>query len=126
MESCLDRRSVENALKSLPKTLDDTYCRNLESIPFEHLEAATRVLQFLTYSERPLTVHEVVDAIAVNIREQPHFHPKYRMPDPNEITSFCSSLVVKMPGEGNEWMEHEDCTSLQLAHFSVKEYLTSD
>ena len=110
----------------MPKTIDDTYCRILESIPSEHLEAATRVLQFLTYSERPLTIDEVVDAIAVNIREQPHFHPKYRMPDPNEITSFCSSLVVKMPRQGSERMEDEERTYLQLAHFSVKEYLTSD
>jgi hypothetical protein len=40
------------------------------------------------------------------------------MPDHQEISRYCSSLVVVVSTESNN--------VLQLAHFSVKEYLTSD
>jgi ankyrin repeat protein len=139
---------------SLPETLDETYTRILDSIPTENKQSAVRILQLLTYSERPLSVAEVVDAIAVDITEKPHFDPKYRMPDPDEILIYCSSLVIMVPisvdfydkpvyGEDSDDDENEEPDNiyideqysseenmgtmfvLQLAHFSVKEYLTS-
>jgi hypothetical protein len=82
---------------SLPETLDETYGRILDAIPGENKQNAVRILQLLTYSERPLSVAEVVDAIAVDIIAKPHFDPKYRMPDPDEIVVYCSSLVVMVP-----------------------------
>jgi ankyrin repeat protein len=82
---------------SLPETLDETYSRILETIPGENKQNAVRILQLLTYSERPLSVAEVVDAIAVDVIAKPHFDPKYRMPDPDEIVVYCSSLVVMVP-----------------------------
>lgn len=41
------------------------------------------------------------------------------MPDPKEISNYCSSLVAIVTGKRGK---HE----IQLAHFSVKEYLISD
>ncbi|KAF3185889.1 hypothetical protein TWF788_003937 [Orbilia oligospora] len=55
---------------------------------------------------------EAIDAIVVDTDDDEYFNPKYRMPDSDEILRYCSTLVV--------------ATELQLAHFSVKEYLTSD
>lgn len=46
------------------------------------------------------------------------------MPEPREITLYCSSLVVLVEREGRT--DTETVTGIQLAHFSVKEYLTSD
>jgi ankyrin repeat protein len=140
----------------LPETLDETYSRILDSIPGENVQSAVRILQLLIYSERPLSVAEVVDAIAVDIAEKPHFDPQYRMPDPDEILIYCSSLVVMVPrsvdendnlsdyeGSDKDYKELDDPENvyasqhhspekqkdtifvLQLAHFSVKEYLTS-
>ena len=118
LEGCLDYRQLKKALASLPKTLDDTYGRILTAIPAEYKAHVVRILQFLTFSERLLSVKEIVDAIAVDTEAEPYFDARNRMPDPQEVSRYCSSLVaVDSTGSGDV---------LQLAHFSVKEYLTSD
>src|SRR4051812_1962625 len=93
LENCFDYLSLENALASLPKSLNETYDRILNAIPLENRQQAIRILQFLTFSERPLKIEEGIDAIAVNIEKEPYFSPKYRMPEPEEIAHYCSSLV---------------------------------
>ncbi|GAB7353871.1 hypothetical protein MBLNU459_g4229t2 [Dothideomycetes sp. NU459] len=98
-----------------------------DNIPEKHKQNAIRILQLLTYSERPLRINEVVDAICVDIDENPYFDPSYRMPNPQEISRYCSSLVNVVSGELDD-QEHGTQGQelvLQLAHFSVKEYLTS-
>jgi tetratricopeptide (TPR) repeat protein len=129
---CLEYRTLQNALVSLPKTLDETYSRILRGIPAEHKQNATRLLQFLAFSERPLRVEEALDVIVVDIEGDQHFNPKYRMPDPQEITCYCPSLVVvvcikeRSYDENYKDEEDDEHFELQLAHFSVKEYLTSN
>ncbi|OKL57360.1 hypothetical protein UA08_07438 [Talaromyces atroroseus] len=128
LENCLEYRTLQKALKSLPKTLDETYSRVLHSIPSEYKQNAFRILQFLTYSARPLSVSEMVDAIAVDTEgeDYQYFDPKHRMPDPREITCFCSSLIVFTSTTHNSDVDNkDDDVKLQLAHFSVKEYLIS-
>ena len=126
LENCLDYDTLQNALASLPKTLDETYARILRGIPEEHKQKAIRILQFLTYSERPLRIEEAVDTIVVDTEGDQHFNPKYRMPDPQEISRYCSSLVVVVPTKDRSYDEDNKPAELQLAHFSVKEYLTSN
>ncbi|KAF3934310.1 Ankyrin-1 [Dactylella cylindrospora] len=126
LENCLERHSLEQALNSLPKTLNETYTRIIRNIPQEYTPNAIKILQFLTYSQRPMRVKEAVDAIAVNIdgNKDQYFDPEYRLPDPSEILCYCSSLVVAVPAnDGSNKVDGE--SALQLAHFSVKEYLTS-
>ncbi|KAK6533050.1 hypothetical protein TWF281_007211 [Arthrobotrys megalospora] len=120
LNDCLDLRQLRQTLRSLPKTLNETYARILSGIPAVYKQNAIKILQFLTYSKRPLWIEEAIDAIAVDLAEIQHFHPKYRMPNQNEILCYCSSLVVST--------NHPDGSrsSLQLAHYSVKEYLTSN
>jgi hypothetical protein len=69
-----------------------------------------------------LAVGEAVDAIAIRLDPRGEFDPKYRLPCPSEITRFCSSLVSLVTTES----AGETATQLELAHFSVKEYLTSE
>jgi ankyrin repeat protein len=126
LEQCLDRRSLRKALASLPETLDETYGRIISSIPDTQKLYAIRILQFLTYSERPLRIEEAVDAIAVETKEDPYFDIKDRLPDPREISCYCSSLVVVMSAKDHSYDKDDKPMELQLAHFSVKEYLTSD
>ena len=122
---------MQTALASLPETLDDTYARILAKIPNVLKHHTKRILQFLSFSERPLSIEEAVDAIAVETETRPQFNPRYRMPDPNEIIKYCSSLVVVRRGDaGNSVNDEKEAitknATIQLAHFSVKEYLTSD
>ena len=111
---CLDYGELKRALTSFPETLYQTYDRILLGIPSKYKEKMTRILQFLVFSERPLRIKEAVDALVVDPTGVPYFDPKFRMPDPQEISRYCSSLVV------NQGLE------LQLAHSTVKEYLMSN
>jgi hypothetical protein len=122
LERCLDYDEVQSALHSLPQDLNETYFRILTSIPEGRREKTIQLLQFLTYSERPLGVGEAVDAIAIRLDPRGKFDLKYRLPYPSEITRFCSSLVSLVTTES----AGETATQLELAHFSVKEYLTSE
>ena len=122
LEHCLDYEELQRTLHSLPQTLDETYSRILANIPEGRRERAIRLLQFLVYSERPLTIQEAVDAIAIRLIPCGQFDPKYRLPCPKEITRFCSSLVSLITRESDTGTLME----LELAHFSVKEYLTSE
>ncbi|KAL6808340.1 pfs domain-containing protein [Trichoderma sp. SZMC 28015] len=129
LEKCLDYPTLQKALNSLPATLDETYARILTNLPREHEHHTRRLLQFLTFSERPLTINEAVDAIAVDTDIKPRFDTKNRMPVPEEIVSYCSSLVVltdKAIGRLRPDYRWEIIQELQLAHLSVKDYLLSD
>ncbi|KAF7534098.1 hypothetical protein G7054_g6514 [Neopestalotiopsis clavispora] len=124
-----DPIALRKALTSLPKTLDETNARILTNIPQEYVDHTIRILQILTYSERPLRLAEAVDAIAVHVgadaNSGPRFNPQNRMPVPVEILGYCPSLValVRRMDLGNDKLIIEE---IQLAHFSVKDYLTSD
>ena len=122
LERCLDYDELTTALCSLPRDLNETYSRILTNIPEERRDKAIRILQFLAYSVRPLTVQEAVDAIATPLDAHRQFDPKYRLLYPNEIARFCSGLVSLVTRRSDEGT----VTELELAHFSVKEYLTSE
>ncbi|KAH0271012.1 Pfs, NACHT and ankyrin domain protein, partial [Aureobasidium melanogenum] len=86
----------------------------------------------------PLRIEELVDAIAVQPDARPSFDPNNRMPEPRDILRICSSLVVCIQrpykyrevefisADNNNQDGEMGVAELQLAHFSVKEYLVSD
>ena len=106
---------MEKALKSLPLNLNETYERMFESIPTELKNDATRLLQFLVHSKRPLTLAEVKEVIATQIENDwQGFDVKSRLFCETDILAYCPSLVTVVHAKDKE---------LHLAHFSVKEYL---
>jgi hypothetical protein len=131
-------------LNSLPKTLDDTYARILCNIPEDHSQHAIRILQWLTYSERPLQINELAETVAVNVDGNPWFQEEERFPETQEILKICSSLVIVDKGsrnqdhgtdgesdnegddEGGAESDGKIPPTVRLAHFSVKEYLVSE
>ncbi|KAI1382401.1 hypothetical protein F4677DRAFT_25067 [Hypoxylon crocopeplum] len=129
LENCLDLAAVKEALRSLPKTLDETYARILAGIPQEYHHRTIRILQLLIHSKEPLVFNQIVDAIAVDTTSISLFDPDNRMPVPEEITRYLSSLVVVVVvnrNDRNHWGFDQMVIEVQLAHFSVKEYLMSD
>jgi hypothetical protein len=52
-------------MTALPPTLDKTYDRILCAIAAEDAEYAVHMLLWLVFSERPLTVDEVAEVIAI-------------------------------------------------------------
>lgn len=122
LKNCLDPSGLRQALASLPKTLDETYARIIRNIPSEWTEKAIRLLQLLLYSDTPITIEAAVDAVAVNLSAKPHFEPENRIPMPKLLLRICSSLVSAIVIADSDTGDRE---ILQLAHFSVKEYLKS-
>jgi ankyrin repeat protein len=101
----------------MPDTLGETYTQILTQNK-EHRRDAIRILQFLTFSDQPLTVGEMVDAIVVEPGGKIPFDFELRLRIPEEVADICPSLV--------SIVAKRDKQIVQLAHLSVKEYLTSD
>ncbi|KAA8647225.1 ankyrin repeat domain-containing protein [Aspergillus tanneri] len=86
LQGYLNLRQLRKALSAIPRTLEGTYGRILRSIKKELRDDAIRLLRFLIHAQRPLTLEEAVDGIALDPDFNPLFDPKLRLPDPQEIT----------------------------------------
>ncbi|KAF2734842.1 ankyrin [Polyplosphaeria fusca] len=121
---CVNRKMLQQALTALPPTLDQTYDRILAAIENEYSQYALRILQWLTFSARPLSIDEVAEVVAIDVKREPIFDRKEVLEDPLEVLNICSSLVTMtvdndyQPGESPRQV-------VVLAHYSVKEYLIS-
>ena len=108
-------------LEDLPKTLDETYGRTLLGIDEEKREYAQRLFRCLTISIRPLRVEELAEVLAIRFPKAapPTFNAAWRPENAEEaVLSACSSLI--------SIVDRGDHQIVQFAHFSVKEYLTSE
>ena len=85
---------LRKQLKSLPATLPQTYERILLNIGEDYSQYALKMLQWLTYSKRPLSLLQLAEVIAIDEDENPRFDPERRFPEPEDILLICSSLVT--------------------------------
>ncbi|KAJ7511648.1 ankyrin repeat-containing domain protein [Mycena galericulata] len=119
LRRCHYESDVGPALLTMPSTMDKIYNRILEKIQSDQpmLAMVNRTLNWLIFSVWPVTLKEVIDALAVNFNESPlRFNPKKRFMKPLQLLDACAGLVSQNTKDGT--------TILQLAHASVKEYLT--
>ncbi|EXL65535.1 hypothetical protein FOPG_18241 [Fusarium oxysporum f. sp. conglutinans race 2 54008] len=117
---CLSPKAIMIALRSLPRDLNETYRRMVQNIPSEYKSSAIRLLQFLVYTKRSLTLAEAIEVIATEIDREPRgFDVDGRLSLKADVLRYCPSLVIIA-----EVTKHaETVEALHLAHFSVKEYL---
>src|SRR5260221_10622365 len=120
LRHCL-RQRIRRALDELPETLDETYGRTLEEIGKQNWEYAHRLFQCVAAASRPLRVEELAEFLAFDFDTEsiPILQEDWREEDPeNAVRSTCSSLlsIVRV----------DNSAVIQFAHFSVKEYLTSE
>ena len=127
LRECLKIDTLRKALKSLPKTLDDTYTRILLSINEEYTQDALNVLQWLAFSARPVRIEEVAEVVAVDLECALQFDSERRLLELRDLLVICSSLVT-ISSATLEYSNGslEETEELRLAHFSVKEYLISE
>ncbi|KAL1850813.1 hypothetical protein Plec18167_002552 [Paecilomyces lecythidis] len=130
LKDCISPRDLKASLTSMPETLDGTYARILRGIKKTHIADAIRILQFLAYSDEPLIVEQLVDAMIVDISGDGHFDPDMRLPVPGEVLKICSGLMQVVPKAEMRTVtsgpQKPIRTEVHFAHFSVKEYLLSD
>lgn len=118
LSKCSSLKMLREALRHLPRTLDETYDRILLNIPEEHRGDAMTILQWLAFSVRPLNLNEIAEVLAIDCDDQdPCFDPDQRLREPRDILDICSSLVALSDGKTG---------SLSLAHLSVRDYLLSE
>ncbi|KAH8724798.1 fibronectin type 3 and ankyrin repeat domain protein 1, partial [Phaeosphaeriaceae sp. PMI808] len=116
---------LRKSLAALPPTLDKTYDRILSAIVEEDSDYAIRVLRWLAFSDRPLSVEEVAEVIAIDVARNPAFDREEVLEDPLEALDICSSLVTIATDNRGGRLESTRQVAV-LAHYSVKEYLVSD
>ena len=113
---------VRAILKTLPRTLDETYERILKNINENNRKHARRLLHCLAFAVRPLRVEELAEILAFDFDgaqgDIPKFHAA-RRPINQEaaMLSACSSLI--------SIVDHHGSRVVQFSHLSVKEFLIS-
>ncbi|KAL4961575.1 uncharacterized protein BDV14DRAFT_203609 [Aspergillus stella-maris] len=130
LERCLNASMLRQALLNLPKSLDDMYTKALCGIQNEHSELVSMALKWLTYSTRPLAVEELAEIATVDLLSQTTFDPDRRLLDPRDILDllpsiFVSTTYLKLDLTTLRDKENTGNQQVRLAHFSVKQYLTS-
>jgi ankyrin repeat protein len=137
LKECLKVRDIRETLRSLPKTLDETYERILTSINEKYQNEAISALIWLTFSQRELSILELAEAVIVKPKSDPCFDPDDRYEDPCDFLNVLTSLVTLSSDNVTDgsYDSHSRPLALdpmgsrqivRLAHFSVKEYLLSE
>jgi hypothetical protein len=122
---CRNRATLRKSLATLPLTLQKSYDRILHGITEEDSVYAIRVLRWLTFAERPVTIDEIAEIAAIDVDRDPPYDEEEVLEDPMEALDICSSLVSISTGMG-DGKEGSSIQVAMLAHYSVKEYFLSD
>ncbi|KAJ9602544.1 hypothetical protein H2200_013087 [Cladophialophora chaetospira] len=130
LRKCIKLSALRQMLSTLPKTLDETYERILSTIEANgQLDDAVRVLQWLCFAKRPQSLKSLVDILATDVGGNGCFLAEERLPDPLDIITICSSLITvreETHSENIRVLQDPEDPIIQLAHFSVQEYLLSN
>ncbi|KAK3045615.1 hypothetical protein LTR09_012823 [Extremus antarcticus] len=143
---------LEQALRSLPATLDETYERMLVQIAEEDHDDALTALRWLAFERRPLTVGEIVEACVID-PSRDGVVKEHDRGGSEDVLNILAGLVVvdsnrSEDGDGDGikdvlpsqaidvqngnaepgplFYPITKKTRIRLAHFSVKEYLVSN
>ncbi|KAL8968170.1 MAG: hypothetical protein Q9183_002589 [Haloplaca sp. 2 TL-2023] len=120
LSSALSIFEVRKLLKELPKDLDGTYTRVLNSIAENRTHYVFKVLKWLACSKMPVTLWRIAEIITIDVDEDPRVNFEKRFRDPKDVLTICPSLIV-FKGENLE-----STSVLELAHSSVREYLVHE
>ncbi|KUL83371.1 hypothetical protein ZTR_11270 [Talaromyces verruculosus] len=103
-------------LRGLPKGLEETFESGLLKLEDDDRMIALEILRWLMYSRRPLSLEELVEAIAVNPGMTNLTQvQKAKVRRASDIFEICGSLVRQSKLSGK----------LSLAHYSIYEWLSS-
>jgi hypothetical protein len=109
---------LRKSLATLPQTLDETYNRILTAISEQDRDFAMRILQWLTFSARPMSVEEIAEVVAIDVAREPAFDRDDVLEDPLEALNICSSLVTLTTNKAEGGTESAQ-RIIALAHYLV-------
>ncbi|EXJ54732.1 hypothetical protein A1O7_10073 [Cladophialophora yegresii CBS 114405] len=112
-------KAIKEALRKLPKTLDETYERILLQLSETGSEDSTDLLRkifiFLAFGKRPMTLPELAQAIIIDVGGR-EFDDDNAFHNPEDLLTLCQPLVALSSTTGY----------LGFVHYSVQEFLLSD
>src|SRR3984885_4857976 len=99
LQDCHNEDQLEGQLQCLPHDLDEVYDRIISGL--KHREDALTILQWLSFSARPLELAEVaqVTGVVPDTDQGLRLKPSCVLVDPCSILMICSSLVTVIDGE---------------------------
>ncbi|KAF2261745.1 hypothetical protein CC78DRAFT_583261 [Lojkania enalia] len=118
LSRCLNKLQLRRSLKTLPRTLYETYERILLSIDEEHSQYALRMLDWLAFSSRPMYLDEIAEIVAIDPDREPGYHPDEKLEDPYDALTICGSLVaiISHPStKEGQAMPYDDMDSATLS-----------
>ncbi|KAL9070376.1 MAG: hypothetical protein Q9161_004935 [Pseudevernia consocians] len=107
-------RKLKNALAALPEGLNDTYDETMERINSQHTDQSTlasKVICWVFYASRPLTMLEIQHALAVETGDATL--DEDNIPEEGLLLSVCNGLVTYEKEGG----------FLALVHYTFQQYL---
>ena len=110
--------ALRKTLKSLPRTLNESYTNIIKRIDQDYAGDACTIFQWLTYSRRVLRLEEVAEVLAIDYDSGPAFSPHSRLVDARDILMICSSLINITP-----LALDSSVIEVRLAHASVRDFL---
>lgn len=131
LRSTQNTKTIQQIIRGMPRGLDQTYRRNLDSIlsaAEPDRNRAVDILRWLTFGYQAFTVQEMTEALSIELDETKEAFQTDNIPaqidneyNNIEIRGLCHSLV-----EIRDEVEvlNPSMSTIHLVHASVKQYLT--
>lgn len=119
--------AITRVLNELPEGLDGTYERVLESLHESRQEQIFRLLSWLSFYQRPLSLAELAEASVID--STGNLDPEERFGKLNDALNGITTLVTVYSESRLLFSRRstaKQSSYVRFAHFSVQEYLKSE
>ena len=101
LQNCYNEDELKDRLQGLPHDLDKVYDRIISGLDERHRENVLKILQWLSFSARPLGLNEVAEIVGVvpDADQGLRFKPSRVSANPRSVLTICSSFVTEIDGE---------------------------
>src|SRR6201996_9039920 len=137
LKLCPSPGKIRMQLRTLPRTLEETYEQILDQIPEAYRNSVLTILRWLAFAKKNLFLEQLCEVVA--FASDPGAQPEYRSDETwslDAVERFCANLitVTDVPFSTGRYHDTEykdflpgsaSVRIVKLAHFSVKEYLTT-
>lgn len=121
--NCFNPSQLRKTLNGLPKTLYDTYAVMLGKFEEEHYELALRMFHWVLFAERPLSIENLAELVAMDLSEDA---PKIEsLWDTAECSMICPGFFTTVEEQVDDKNDERPKILVRVAHTSIREYLLS-
>jgi hypothetical protein len=101
LQNCYNEDELKDRLQALPHDLDKVYDQIISGLDERHREDLLKILQWLSFSARPLELAEVAQIVGVvpDADQGLRFKPSRVSSNSRSVLMICSSLVTETNGE---------------------------